>query len=58
MTAGLLLHGAWDLAYGFLPLDAGEPAWYPGFCLVYDWAVAAYLAGPGRRRATATNRAT
>jgi hypothetical protein len=50
IVAGLAIHGAFDLIHGGLINNPGVPAWWPSFCLSYDVAVAAYLAGLVVRR--------
>jgi hypothetical protein len=56
VVAALAGHGLFDLTHGRLIVDAGVPAWWPGFCMTYDIVAAAYLAVLlmiGRLRATA-----
>lgn len=44
VVAGLALHGVFDFIHHDLIDNPGVPAWWPGFCLSYDVAAAAYLA--------------
>jgi hypothetical protein len=44
VVAGLALHGVFDFIHHDLIENPGVPAWWPGFCLSYDVAAAAYLA--------------
>lgn len=45
LVAGALAgHGAFDLVHGAVIANPGMPAWWPGFCMAYDFAAAAYLA--------------
>jgi len=44
VVAALGLHGVFDLVHGALISNPGVPVWWPGFCLAYDVAAAAYLA--------------
>lgn len=60
VVAGLALHGLFDVIHGHLIANPGVPAWWPAFCLAYDFAAAAYLAvllWRSRVRATATREA-
>jgi hypothetical protein len=50
IVAGLAMHGALDLVHGALINNPGVPAWWPGFCLSFDVAAAAYLAALVVRR--------
>lgn len=43
VVAALLAHGALDLVHGRVISNPGVPAWWPMFCLAYDWTAAAYL---------------
>lgn len=56
IVAGVLVaHGVYDLAHPHLFVNPGVPAWWPHFCLTYDVAAGAYLAGlivSGRATAT------
>jgi hypothetical protein len=45
VVIGLLAHGIFDIAHGGLIEDPGVPRWWPMFCLMFDIAAAAYLAG-------------
>jgi hypothetical protein len=38
-------HGVFDLVHGAVISNPGVPPWWPAFCLAYDVAAAAYLAG-------------
>ena len=42
LAAGYFLHGAWDLAHHPGPL-VGDRAWYAAACVVYDWAIGAFI---------------
>ena len=42
LAGGYFLHGAWDLAHHPGPM-VGERAWYAVGCVVYDWAVGAFI---------------
>ncbi|KYQ93660.1 hypothetical protein DLAC_05045 [Tieghemostelium lacteum] len=47
LVQGYLIHGAWDIVhhsflYGLFDTRTQTPSWYPLFCFVYDFAVAAY----------------
>jgi hypothetical protein len=44
VVAGLALHGVFDLFHHAVIVNPGVPAWWPGWCLSYDVAAAAYLA--------------
>jgi len=43
-VAALAGHGVFDFVHAHLISNPGVPAWWPGFCLTYDVAAAAYLA--------------
>jgi len=45
VVAALAAHGVLDVFHGRLVTNPGVPAWWPAFCLTYDLAAAAYLAG-------------
>lgn len=45
VVAGLALHGVFDFFHDTLIENPGVPVWWPGWCLAYDVAAAAYLAG-------------
>jgi hypothetical protein len=45
VVAALAAHGGFDLVHGGLINNPGVPVWWPSFCLSYDVAAAAYLAG-------------
>jgi hypothetical protein len=38
---GLVLHGLWDVAHHLRGVSTRLPGWYPPFCAVYDWVLAA-----------------
>lgn len=44
VVAALAAHGVYDLVHGQLIANPGVPLWWPGFCLAFDLAAAAYLA--------------
>ena len=44
VVAGLALHGVFDFFHHAVIANPGVPAWWPGWCLAYDVAAAAYLA--------------
>ena len=44
VVAGLALHGVFDFFHHAVIVDPGVPTWWPGWCLSYDVAAAAYLA--------------
>jgi uncharacterized protein YaaW (UPF0174 family) len=44
VAAALAAHGLFDFLRGPLIANPGVPAWWPGFCLSYDVAAAAWLA--------------
>lgn len=44
LVMGLAAHGGFDLAHPLVIKNPGVPLWWPGFCLAYDLAAAAYLA--------------
>lgn len=44
VAAALLAHGVFDFIHARLIANPGVPAWWPGFCLAYDAAAAAFLA--------------
>jgi hypothetical protein len=44
VVAGLALHGVFDLFHHALIENPGVPVWWPGWCLSYDVAAAAYMA--------------
>ncbi len=44
VCAALAAHGLLDLVHARLVTNPGVPTWWPGFCLGYDVAAAAYLA--------------
>jgi pimeloyl-ACP methyl ester carboxylesterase len=43
VVAALFAHGALDLIHGRVISNPGVPAWWPMFCLAYDWTAATYL---------------
>jgi hypothetical protein len=44
VVAALAGHGALDLVHGHVISNPGVPAWWPPFCMAYDFIAAAYLA--------------
>ena len=44
VVAGLALHGVFDFFHHAVITNPGVPVWWPGWCLAYDVAAAAYLA--------------
>lgn len=56
VVAGLALHGVFDFVHHHFITNPGVPAWWPGFCLSYDVAAAAYLAVLTVRRKASLNR--
>jgi hypothetical protein len=50
VAATLALHGAFDLVHDAVISNPGMPAWWPQFCMAYDFAAAAYLAWLLRNR--------
>ena len=50
VVAGLVAHGAFDLVRSPFIHNPGVPRWWPGFCLAFDFALAAMLAVLLRRR--------
>ena len=44
VVAGLALHGVFDFFHHEVITNPGVPVWWPGWCLAYDVAAAAYLA--------------
>ena len=40
LVIGYLAHGLWDLAHHRKEARMGISAWWPPFCLVYDWVIA------------------
>ncbi len=44
VVVALAGHGAFDLVHDRIVTNPGMPAWWPAFCLAYDFAAAAYLA--------------
>lgn len=43
LVIGYLAHGLWDLAHHRGGLPTRIAAWWPPFCLVYDWVIAGAL---------------
>jgi hypothetical protein len=43
VVAALAGHGALDLVHDHVISNPGVPAWWPPFCMAYDFAAAAYL---------------
>jgi hypothetical protein len=58
VVVGLLAHGIFDLGHGGLIEDPGVPRWWPMFCLMFDVAAAAYLAGRLLQRSGVTAEPT
>lgn len=44
VVVALFAHGGLDLVHGRLIANPGVPAWWPMFCLTYDWTAALGLA--------------
>ena len=44
VAAGLAAHGVFDFFHAQVVNNPGVPDWWPGFCLAYDVATAAFLA--------------
>jgi hypothetical protein len=44
VVAGLALHGVFDFFHRSVIANPGVPVWWPGWCLSYDVAAAAYMA--------------
>jgi hypothetical protein len=44
VVAALAGHGGLDLVHGDVISNPAVPAWWPPFCMAYDFAAAAYLA--------------
>ncbi|NEP56766.1 MAG: hypothetical protein F6K31_07040 [Symploca sp. SIO2G7] len=40
---GFVLHGVWDFLHHPQVVKTAVPRWYPPFCAVYDWVLAACL---------------
>ena len=40
LVIGYLVHGLWDLAHQQNGIPTRIMAWWPPFCLVYDWVIA------------------
>ena len=40
LVVGYLAHGLWDLAHHQQGIPTRVTAWWPPFCLVYDWVMA------------------
>jgi hypothetical protein len=56
VVVALAAHGIFDSTHDRFIANAGVPAWWPGFCLMFDITAAAYLAwmlNRGRIRAGA-----
>ena len=45
VVTGLALHGLFDLTRQMILPGSGVPTWWPGFCLGFDLAAAAIVAG-------------
>lgn len=54
IAAALAGHGVYDFFHHFLIHDPGVPVWWPGFCLSFDIAAAAFLATLLMRNRAAT----
>ena len=54
IAAALAGHGVYDFFHHFLIHDTGVPVWWPGFCLSFDIAAAAFLATLLMRNRAAT----
>ena len=54
IAAALAGHGVYDFFHHFLIHDLGVPVWWPGFCLSFDIAAAAFLATLLMRHRAAT----
>lgn len=55
VAGALFAHGIFDFFHDHLISNPGVPAWWPMFCLTYDIAAAAYLAGLLKRSRIAAN---
>jgi len=44
IVGALCAHGVFDFVHDSLIADPGVPAWWPAFCLTFDWIAGAYLA--------------
>lgn len=42
-VVALFAHGALDLVHGQVIDNPGVPAWWPMFCLAFDWTAASYI---------------
>ena len=49
LIVGYLAYGLWDALHGMRAIRVPLKAWWPPFCLCYDWVVAVliYLRWPG-----------
>ena len=45
VAAGLLVHALLDSIHPLVVANDGVPGWWPAFCLAFDVAFAAWLAG-------------
>lgn len=54
VVAALAGHGAFDALHGHVVHNSGMPAWWPAFCLSYDFGAAAAFAWLLRRELPAT----
>jgi hypothetical protein len=43
LAVGYLAHGLWDLAHHQKGIPTRVTAWWPPFCLAYDWVMAGAL---------------
>jgi hypothetical protein len=61
-VAGFAAHAVFDVFHARIVHNPGVPAWWPGFCIGFDVAAAAFVAwllsDSGRGVAYATGRAT
>jgi hypothetical protein len=53
LPGALVGHGIFDFVHRFLIVNPGVPRWWPGFCLAFDVALAAWLAIRLRKYPTA-----
>lgn len=44
VVAGLAAHGLFDAGHELLVTNPGVPEWWPGFCMMADFGLAAFLA--------------
>lgn len=43
LVVGYVLHGVWDYLHRPKLVPTRLPVWYPPFCAVYDWLIAAFI---------------